>query len=68
MKMNKHIERMSESPCSKCGCIVSCSEKVRIVPRLDEIRDFVFPNAEYDYHDCPLWIAMNAPEMIEVDE
>lgn len=68
MKMNKRIERMSESPCSKCGCIVGCSDKVRRVPKLDEIRDLVFPNADFDYHECPIWIALNAPEMVEVDE
>lgn len=56
---------MSESPCSKCGCMVECSNKVRRVPKLDEIRDLVFSNANFDYHDCGIWIALNAPEMIE---
>ena len=68
MKLKKYIKKMSESPCSKCGCIVACSNKVRRSPRLDEIRDLVFPNAEYDYHNCPLWIALNAPEMVEVED
>lgn len=64
----RKIERMSESPCSKCGYIIECSDKVKRVPRLDEVRGLVFPNADFDYHDCGIWIALNAPEMVEVDE
>ena len=30
--------------------------------------DLVFPNADFDYHECGIWIALNAPEMVEVDE
>ena len=59
---------MSESPCGKCGCMVECSNKVRRVPKLDEIRDLVFPNEDFDYHDCGIWIALNGPEMIEVED
>ena len=66
----KRIKRMSESPCSKCGCMVECRNKVRRSPRLDEIRDLVFPDAEFDYHDCGIWIALNVKEIVdeEVDE
>lgn len=64
----KKIKNMNESPCNKCGCMVECGNKVRRSPKLDEIRDLVFPNADFDYHDCGIWIALNAPETIEVDE
>ena len=32
------------------------------------VKDSVFGNADFDYHKCPIWISLNAPEMIEVDE
>lgn len=64
----KRIERISESPCSKCGYMVECSEKIRRSPRIEEIRDRVFGDANFDYHKCGIWIALNALDMIEVDE
>ena len=64
----KRIERISESPCSQCGCMVECSEKIRRSPRIEEIRDRVFGDANFDYHNCGIWIALNAKEMVEVDE
>ena len=64
----KRIEKISESPCINCGCIVECSNKIRRVPILDEIRGRVFGDANFDYHDCGIWIALNAPKMVEVDE
>ena len=66
--MKKWIEKLIESPCYQCGCIGQCSEKVGRSPKLQEIQDAVFPNAEFDFHDCGIWISLNAPEMIEVDE
>ena len=66
--MNKYLQRLADSPCSKCGCVEICNEKIERVPKFQEIQDMVFGNAEYDYHDCPLWIALNAPEMMEVDD
>ena len=66
--MSKRIEKISDSPCSKCGYIVECSEKIRRIHVLCEIRDAVFGNADFDYHNCGIWIALNAKEMVEVDE
>ena len=50
--------------------MVECSNKVRRSTKLDEIRDLVFPNADFDYHDCGIWIALNVKEIVdeEVDE
>lgn len=64
----KRIKKLIESPCYKCNCMEDCSDKVRRSPRLDEIRDLVFPNADFDYHDCGMWIALNAKGMVEVNE
>ena len=68
MRDKKRIDRISESPCSKCGQIVECSNRVRRNPTLAEICDAIFGNKEYDYHNCPIYIALTAPEMVEVDE
>lgn len=64
----KRIKSLSESPCIRCDCEVKCTMKIDKNPKLQEIQDVVFPNADFDYHECPIWIALNAPEMIEVDE
>lgn len=66
--MSKKIESLKQSPCYQCECMNKCSEKISGNPKLQEIQDAVFPNADFDYHDCGIWIALNAPEMIEVDE
>lgn len=64
----KRIERIEESPCSKCGYSTECDVKISKNYSFAAVKDFVFPNREMDYHDCGIWIALNAPEMIEVDE
>lgn len=64
----RRIERISESPCSKCGKIVECSNRIRSNYRIGEIRDSVFGNRNFDYHDCGIWIALSAPDMVEVDD
>lgn len=64
----KRIKSLSESPCTNCNCEVKCAMKIDKNPKLQEIQDAVFPNAEFDYHDCGIWIALNAPEMTEVDD
>lgn len=64
----KRIKSLSESPCIRCDCGIECTMKVDKSPKLQEIQDCVFGKAEYDYHECPIWIALNVPEMIEVDD
>ena len=66
--MNKRITKLSESPCYQCGCEDECLLKTLRNPNLDEIRLAIFGNADFDYHDCGIWIALNAPEMVEVDD
>ena len=63
--MSKRIENLKQSPCYQCGCMNKCSEKISRSPKLQEIEDMVFPNADLDYHDCGIWIALNAKEMVE---
>lgn len=66
--MSKPLLSLQESPCYNCGCMDRCNEKVARVPVFQEIQDAVFGDKNFDYHACGLWIALNAPEMIEVDE
>ena len=58
--MSRRIETLSESPCYKCGRSAECMEKIRRSPILMEICDAILGNADFDYHDCSLWIAMSA--------
>lgn len=64
-KAAKRIERISESPCNKCGKIILCANRVRNNPSLAEICDSIFGNKLYDYHNCPIYIALTAPDMID---
>lgn len=66
--MSKRISCLKESPCHQCGCIEECYKKIRRSPKLREIPDIIFGNADFDYHDCGIWIALNASEMVEVDD
>lgn len=66
--MNKRIQSLSESPCYQCHCEWECDKKIHRVSILADIRDDVFGKANFDYHECPIWIALNAPEMVEVDD
>ena len=66
--MNKRIEKLSDSPCYQCNCSIECEQKIEKAYKLQEIKDYVFSRKGYDYRECPIWIALNAPEMVEVDE
>ena len=66
--MSRRIQYLNESPCNQCGCDIECDEKIKGNFSFLNIKDVVFGNADFDYHDCPLWIALNAPEMIEVED
>ena len=62
------IKSLKDSPCYQCDCMELCEQKIGRSPRLQEIQDAIFGNADFDYHNCGIWISLNAPEMIEVDE
>lgn len=56
--MGKRISSLKESPCSKCGLSKKCEKKIKNYSRFSEIRDAIFGNADFDYHDCGIWIAL----------
>lgn len=66
--MSKRIQHLEQSPCYQCDSSSECEEKIRRNNHLQEVQDYVFGRRWYDYKLCPIWIALNAPEMIEVDE
>lgn len=66
--MGRRITSLKESPCIKCKNNSKCDKKIKGKESFIEIKNTVFGNADFDYHNCPLWIALNAPEMVEVDE
>ena len=63
--MSQRIKFLIESPCYRCGCQSECDKKIKKVPKFSEIRDIIFENGAFNFHNCPLWIAINAPEMID---
>ena len=66
--MSKRIDNLYESPCYQCRFQYECDRKIERSPKLGDIKDSVFGNADFDFHDCGIWIALNAPEMVEVEE
>ena len=66
--MNRRIQNLSESPCYQCLCELQCDEKIKHNYIFEDIKNEIFANADFDYHECGIWIALNAPDMIEVEE
>lgn len=67
MIMSKKISHVTDSPCWNCQVQKECSLKRLKNRNLDIIVDMVWGQADYDRKDCPIWIAINAPEMVEED-
>lgn len=64
--MSKRIEKLSDSPCYKCGKMKDCAVKVAKNQNLSEIVDFMFGNVDADFNWCPIYIALTAPDMEEI--
>ena len=58
--MYQRIEKLSESPCSKCD------KKLKKNDNFLDIKNQVFSDKNFNYKECGLWIALNAPEMVEI--
>lgn len=66
-KPPKRIDKLSESPCSKCRCKKKCDKKLKNDNgALLIIKDNVFANKNYDFKNCPLWIALNCKDLIDL--
>lgn len=67
--MSRRITKLSESPCYKCDKNGACRKKVKKNPvALCDIVENMYPDAEADYANCPIYIALTAPDMIEVED
>lgn len=58
VNMSKQIRYLHESPCYQCGVQDICLAKINRCKRLQEVSDYVMPRADYDYHDCSLYKAI----------
>lgn len=63
--MGKRINLLKESPCLKCGKYSECVDKALKNNQFNDIIDQVFGNKGFDYHSCPLYIALTAPDMVD---
>jgi len=63
--MSKRISSLKESPCYKCTTAKECMQKIKCNPTLMSICDNILGDAEFDYHDCGLYIALTCPKMID---
>lgn len=61
--MSKRIKTLVESPCFKCGEMDRCTTKINAIPQFKCIVYQMFGNAEADYHDCGIWIALHSGEV-----
>ena len=64
--MSKRVNYLYESPCYQCGFQYECGKKIENNPTLGYIKDGIFGNADFDFHVCGIWIALNVSEMIQV--
>lgn len=63
----KRIKNLEDSPCYKCKCSKECDKRIKRNLKLSDIRDGIYGNADFDFHNCGIWIALNAPEMVEIE-
>ncbi len=63
--MGRRIMYLKESPCFKCDKHNECMVKVENNNQFSDIVDQVFGNMDFDYHNCPLYIALTAPDMTD---
>ncbi len=66
--MGRRIENLSESPCKKCGKEMECLIKTTKSPILSNIIDVIFGDADKDFNDCPIYISLTCPELVEEDD
>ena len=59
----KRIEKINNSPCSKCGYSAECD--VKISKNYSLTKDLFFPDEDKDYHDCGIYISLTVSEIID---
>ena len=66
--MGRRITSLKESPCFKCEKHTECLTKVENNNQFSDIVDQVFGNRDFDYYNCPLYIALTAPDIVDETE
>lgn len=62
--MNKCL---ADIPCMKCDKQDECMSKIHKCNKLWEIYDMMFCSGEIEFNNCPIHIAIVAPDMVEED-
>ena len=63
--MSRRISNLSESPCSLCSKTGECEKKLSKSPQLYPIMYGIMGNADYDFHDCGIYISLTCSDMID---
>lgn len=64
-KIMSKIKHIKDSPCWDCNVANECSAKRLTNRNLDIIVDMVWGKADYNEKNCPIYIAVTAPDMID---
>lgn len=60
--------KLTDIPCMVCDRLCDCENKLERSPKLKEIKEMMLNRTDGRVDKCGIWIALNAPDMIEVDE
>lgn len=63
--MSKRIENLQESPCCSCSMVIQCENKIKRSPVVSVIRECVFGKADYDFHNCGIYISLTTDDIID---
>lgn len=59
--MGNRICKLSESPCYQCGVQQMCYHLMHVT-EYKNIKDQIFGNKDFNYINCPLYIAITGPK------
>lgn len=65
---SRRISSIAESPCTSCIVSEQCDARIAKNSDLAQIKYVVYGDKCCDVSNCPLFIALTAPEMIEVEQ
>lgn len=60
--------KLKDIPCMVCNKGYDCEKKIERTPRIKEIKDVMMAKTDGQFEKCGIWIALNAPEMVDETE
>lgn len=60
--------KLKDIPCMVCNKCRDCEKKIEQSPRIKEIKDVMMVRTDGQFEKCGIWIALNAPEMVDETE